>query len=147
MPGKRRGTIWVFVLSLLALGLGGCDEKMPMWTGLGTPPTNVPGVVSPLERKASLKELAQKAPTVADPGQREAICRDLAQQIRPERDSIIRGEILKTLAAYGGPTSAVVLYAAVKDPDADVPQARLRPLGPPQGRRVRQGARRSARPR
>ncbi len=51
---------------------------------------------------------------------REAICRDLAQQIRKEPDSIIRGEILRTLAAYGGQTTAVVLHAAVKDTDADV---------------------------
>jgi hypothetical protein len=120
MPGKRRAKIWVFVLSLPAVGLCGCDEKMPMWTGLGTPPTVVPGVVSPVDRKASLKELAQKAPTVTDSDQREAICRDLAQQIRPERDSIIRGEILRTLAAYNGPTAAVVLHKAVQDPDADV---------------------------
>lgn len=120
MPGKRRATYWVFVFSPLALGLCGCDEKMPMWTGLGTPPTVVPGVVSPVDRINGLHELAQKASTVTDPGQREAICRDLARQIRPERDSIIRGEILRTLAAYGGQTAAVVLRAAVRDPDADV---------------------------
>ena len=120
MPGTRRGTFWVFVLSLLPLGLCGCDEKMPMWTGLGTPPTVIPGIVSPVDRQIALQELAKKAPTTTDPGQREAICRDLAQQIRPERDSLIRGEILKTLAAYGGPTAGDVMHKAVGDPDADV---------------------------
>jgi hypothetical protein len=120
MPGKQRGEISVFVLGLLALVLGGCDEKMPMWTGLGTPPTKLPGVASPAERRASLQDLAQKAATTPDPGQREAICRDLAQQIRKEPDSILRGEILRTLAAYGGPTATAVLRVAVKDTDADV---------------------------
>jgi hypothetical protein len=120
MPGNQCGAIRVFVLGLLALGLCGCDEKMPMWTGLGTPPTRLPGVPSPVERMQSLQELAQKAPTTTDPGQREAICRDLAQQIRREPDSILRGEILRTMAAYGGVTATAVLHAAVKDTDADV---------------------------
>jgi hypothetical protein len=120
MPGKRRGEISVFVLGLLAFSFCGCDEKMPMWTGLGTPPTKLPGVLSPDERIKSLQELAQKAPATIDPGQREAICRDLAQQIRKEPDSILRGEILRTLAAYGGPTATAVLHVAVKDTDADV---------------------------
>jgi hypothetical protein len=93
---------------------------MPMWTGLGTPPTRLPGVASPVERIKSLQELAQKAPATTDPGQREAICSDLAQQIRKEPDSILRGEILRTLAAYGGPTATAVMHFAVKDPDADV---------------------------
>jgi HEAT repeat protein len=68
----------------------------------------------------SLKELAEKAPATTDPAQREAICRDLAQQIRKEPDSILRGEILRTLAAYGGPTATAVMHVAVKDTDADV---------------------------
>ncbi len=120
MPGKRHGDISVFVLGLLALAVSGCDEKMPMWTGLGTPPTKLPGVASPTERIKSLQELARKAPATTDPVQREAICRDLAQQIRKEPDSILRGEILRTLAAYGGPTATAVLHVAVKDTDADV---------------------------
>ncbi|HEV3137820.1 MAG TPA: HEAT repeat domain-containing protein [Pirellulales bacterium] len=120
MPGKRRGEISVFVLGVLAFGLCGCDEKMPMWTGLGTPPTRLPGVASPAERIKSLEELAQKAPTTPDPGQREMICRDLAQQIRKEPDSTLRGEILRTLAAYGGTTATAVLHVAVQDSDADV---------------------------
>jgi hypothetical protein len=120
MPGTRRGEISVFVLSLLAIAFCGCDEKMPMWTGLGTPPTKLPGVESPAERQQHLQELAQKAPSTPDPAQRETICRDLAQQIRKEPDSILRGEILRTLAAYGGPTATAVLHVAVKDTDADV---------------------------
>src|SRR5262249_52291321 len=67
MPGKR--PISVFVLGLLALSFCGCDEKMPMWTGLGTPPTKLPGVASPAERMKSLKELAERAPATTDPGQ------------------------------------------------------------------------------
>ncbi len=120
MSGNRCGTISVFIAGLLTLGLCGCDQKMPMWTGLGTPPAQLPGVDSPSDRIKKLRELSKKAPETTDPGQRESIARDLARQIRKEPDSILRGEILRTLAAYGGPTAAAVLHAAVKDTDADV---------------------------
>jgi hypothetical protein len=120
MPGYQRGTIWGFVFGLWAIGLCGCDEKMPVWTGLGTPPTKLQGVQSPVERIEALHELTKKAPNTPDPGQRETICRDLAQQIRKEPDSILRGEILRSMAAYGGPTADAVLHAATKDTDADV---------------------------
>jgi hypothetical protein len=78
------------------------------------------GIITPAERITVLREQAVQAPQVTDPRFREPICQDLAQQIRKEPDSIIRGEILKTLAAYGGPTAEAVLRVAVKDPDADV---------------------------
>jgi len=87
---------------------------------LGTPPTVLPGVTSPSDRIKSLKELAQKAPTTTDQGIREMVCADLARQIYKEPDSIIRSEILRTLAAYGGVTASKVLHVAAKDPDADV---------------------------
>ena len=120
MTANRCRAIVLPLLGLLALGLCGCDEKMPAWTGLNSPPTRLPGVASPSERIHDLKELAEKAPSVSDPAQREAICQDLARQIRREPDSILRGWILRALAAYGGPTTTAVLHVAVKDTDADV---------------------------
>src|SRR5208283_314282 len=78
------------------------------------------GITTPTQRKKNLQELAKKAPETTDPGQRESICKELAQEIRKEPDSNIRGEILRTLAAYGGVTANSVLQAAVKDTDADV---------------------------
>ena len=67
-----------------------------------------------------LQTLRENAPKTPDPGQRELICQDLAQQIRKEPDSIMRGEILRTIAAYGGRTADLVLRTAVRDTDADV---------------------------
>ncbi len=85
-----------------------------------TPVVNDHGIATPTQRIKNLQELAKKAPETTDPGQRESICQELAQQIRKEPDSVIRGEILRTLAAYGGPTADAVLHLAVKDTDADV---------------------------
>lgn len=101
--------------------LCGCDQKLPSWYPFASHEVNNHGITTPSERIAVLKEQARKAPEITDPVQREAICQGLEQQIRKgEPDSIIRGEILKTLSAFGGPTADAVLRVAVKDPDADV---------------------------
>ena len=105
------------VTGLAFVGLCGCERRMPSWE---TPVSHVPGVESPSERIKAMRALAAKAPATTDPGQRDSICVDLANQIRKEEDSILRGEILRTLAAYGGPTADNVLHAGVTDPDSDV---------------------------
>jgi hypothetical protein len=120
MIGNRYGRASLLVFGLLMAGLCGCDRKLPSLDPFSNPPTRLPGVASPSERIRSYRELAGRAPTTTDPAQREAICQDLAQQIRKEPDSILRGEILRVLGAYGGPTAETVLRAAVRDTDADL---------------------------
>ena len=111
----------MLIFGLLTAALCGCDQKLPSWYPFASHVVNNHGIVTPTERIAVLKEQARKAPEITDPAQREAICQGLEQQIRKgEPDSIIRGEILKTLSAYGGPTANAVLSVAVKDPDTDV---------------------------
>jgi hypothetical protein len=111
----------LLIFGLLTAGVCGCDQKLPSWYPFASHAVNNHGIITPSERIAVLKEQARKAPEITDPGQREAICQGLEQQIRKgEPNSIIRSEILKTLAAYGGPTADAVLRVAVKDPDADV---------------------------
>jgi HEAT repeat protein len=83
-------------------------------------PRHVEGVRSPSERANQLRELAEKAKDTTDPAQRETVCRQLAQEIRTENDPNLRCEILRTIAAYGGPICDTVLKAAVSDPDGDV---------------------------
>ncbi|MGA2259590.1 MAG: HEAT repeat domain-containing protein, partial [Thermoguttaceae bacterium] len=95
-------------------------QKLPSWYPFATQVVNDHGITTPTQRIKTLQELAKKAPETTDPGQRESICQELAQQIRKEPDSIIRGEILRTLAAYGGTAANAVLRVAVKDTDADV---------------------------
>lgn len=111
----------MLIFGLLTAGLCGCEQKLPSWYPFATPVVNDHGIVTPTQRIKSLQELAKKAPETTDPGQRESICRELEQEIRKGPDSGIRSEILRTLAAYGGPTANTVLRFAVKnDPDADV---------------------------
>jgi hypothetical protein len=114
----------LLIFDLLAAGLCGCDQKLPSWTPFGTTEVNNHGIITPTERIRVFREQASQAPQIQDPARREAICQDLVMQLKNggkgEPDSIIRGEILKTLAAYGGPTADFVLRKAVQDPDSDV---------------------------
>ena len=120
MIANRRGVICLLIFGLLTAGLCGCERKMSSWYPFATPVVEDHGITTPEQRIKNLRELVKKAPQTTDPGQRESICQELAQEIRKEPDSIIRGEILRTLAAYGGTTADAVLRAAVKDTDADV---------------------------
>lgn len=119
MVWSRLGIANWLILGIGVATLAGCDRKFSAFSPK-TPVSSVPGVASPSERIKALRELADKAPATTDPGQRESICRDMANQIRKEEDSILRGEILHTLAAYGGPTADAVLRVGITDPDADV---------------------------
>ncbi len=121
MIANRRGVNHLLIFGLLAVGLCGCDEKLSSFNPFAKPVDEVHGIITPTARMRNLQELAKKAPETTDPGQRESICRDLAQQIKKEPDSIMRGEILRTMVAYGpGPTSDAVLKLAARDTDADV---------------------------
>ena len=121
MIANRRGVIFLLIFGLLTAGLCGCDQKLPSWYPFANQVIDNHGITTPTERITKLREMAVKAPEVTDPGQRESICQGLAQElVHKEPDSIVRSEILKTLAAYGGPTATNVLKVAVRDPDVDV---------------------------
>ena len=120
MIANRRGVVYFLIFGLLTVGLYGCERKLSSWNPFATPVNEDHGITTPEQRIKNLQELVKKAPTTTDPGQRESICQELAQEIRKEPDSIMRGEILRTLAAYGGPTADAVLRVAMRDPDADV---------------------------
>jgi hypothetical protein len=120
MSANRRGVNHLLIFGLLTAGLCGCERKLPSWYPFSAPIANDHGITTPTQRKNNLQELTKKAPETTDPGQRESICQELAQEIRKEPDSNLRGEILRTLAAYGGPTANSVMHVAVKDPDVDV---------------------------
>ena len=120
MIANRRAAIHLLMFALLTAGLCGCDRKMSSLNPFATSVNEDHGIATPEQRIRDLQELAKKAPETTDPGQRESICQELAQEIRKVPDSIIRGEILRTLAAYGGPTADAVLRFAVRDTDSDV---------------------------
>ena len=114
MIANCRGVICLLICGLLTVGLCGCERKLSSWYPFATPVNEDHGITTPEQRMKNLQELVKKAPETKDPGQRESICQELAQEIRKEPDSILRGEILRTLAAYGGPTADAVLHVAVQ---------------------------------
>lgn len=120
MIANARGIICLLIFGLLGCGLCGCERKMSSWYPFATPVSEDHGIITPEQRIKNLQELVKKAPQTTDPGQRESICQELAQEIRKEPDSLMRGEILRTLAVYGGPTADAVLHVAVRDTDTDV---------------------------
>lgn len=69
-----------------------------------------------VEHLESLREQA----SAADVAERERVAAELAQQIQNETDPYVRIHIIRTLAQYPTPAADAVLYAALKDPDADV---------------------------
>ena len=112
MMANRRGVFYVLIFGLLTAGLCGCDRKLSSLDPFATPVVEDHGIHhSRGTDQIPSRNLAKKASQTTDPGQRESICQELAQQIRKEPDSIIRGEILRTLAAYGGRTADAVLRA------------------------------------
>ena len=120
MIANCRGVIYLRIFGLLMVGLCGCDRKLSSWYPFAAPVNEDHGITTPVQRKKNLEELVKKAPTTTDPGQRESICQELAQEIRKEPDSLMRSEILRTMAVYGGVTTDAVMHVAVRDTDADV---------------------------
>jgi HEAT repeat protein len=113
----------VLLACLLAAGANGCAKGTSAAGGAALaqspPPTQPPGVVSPSEQIANLKQLAEEAPKM-DAGQRNRITAELIRRIQREEDAVLRSEMLRTLAACGGPAADAVLRSALRDPDADI---------------------------
>ena len=110
----------VGLLSCLLVGGGsGCNHSSPSWLPFSNPPEHLAGVPAPSERIANLRKLAEAAPKT-EPAPRELVAQDLARELQKEDDPILRAEILRALAAYGGPAADAMLRAALNDPDASV---------------------------
>ena len=121
MDGALSKLTVAMVCCLLAAGGSGCSSRswVPSWMPFSHQVEHLPGVPSPSERIANLQKLADKA-SATDVAQKGLIAQDLAKEIQKEEDSMVRAEILRALAAYGGPAAEPVLRAALNDPDADV---------------------------
>ncbi|MFZ5828497.1 MAG: HEAT repeat domain-containing protein [Planctomycetota bacterium] len=107
------------VLSLSVLLLCGCSS-LPTWVPFTREtPDRLPGVLAPHEKIATLRQLAEGAPSKgAD--ERERLIDELLQALPQEKDPMIRSEIITTLAAYPGDRVDAVLSRALEDPDRDV---------------------------
>jgi len=118
MDGTRVTWILTLVCGLSTLAMAGCTEfddlasAMP-WQGATT---ELPGVPSPAERIASLREMANTADS-QEPLQQYQTAQQLVEAIRIEEDPAIRAEIIRTLAAYDVDVADKVLRLAVEDPE------------------------------
>jgi HEAT repeat protein len=123
MVVRRLARRWVTLTTgTILLGSSGCagtdTAQLSMPWSSGNVDTS-PGITTPAEQTAELKELAKKAPK-STPEEQERVSKDLASRIQREQDPLIRQQIVRTLAVYNTPMSSAVLQAAVGDNDADV---------------------------
>jgi HEAT repeat protein len=125
MNGASSPRPLVLASCILLIVAGGCADlgEAPSWLPFQSEaPSSLPGVPSPRERIAQLRELAARAAS-SDPGQRAAVAAELGRTISQEEDPLIRAEIVRALGDYPGPAADAALRPAVNDPDAEVRQA------------------------
>lgn len=111
----KRGMTWV--VCLWAAGLGGCAGPSGIGPFAKKTSDVVPGIPSPAERIALLREVSKKA---ASPEKQEQMARELEAVYRQEDDPIIRAEIVRTLANFQAESAVAVLQTAVNDANGDV---------------------------
>lgn len=116
--------VLTLVLCLWAAGAAGCARQgvaksWSIWPFGGKTSDVVPGIPSPAERVARLREVAKKASSYS-PDEQERIARELAAVYRQEDDPQIRAELVRTLSAYHAEAATSVLRTALNDSVADV---------------------------
>jgi HEAT repeat protein len=110
------------------LFLSGCAE-MPAWIPFqGQRTDSIPGLVTPAQKMAQLKKLRLDAKE-SSKQQKEQVAAYLTKSISAEPDTLIRSEIIKTLAEYPTPSAEPVFKAALQDDDMDVRVAACEALG------------------
>jgi HEAT repeat protein len=122
------------VLLVGIVGWMGCAgrKSKPGWPFSTNNTDVVPGIVPPAERIDTLRELGRRAGN-AEPAEQESISRDLAAMYDREEDPIIRAEIVRAISGYRTRSGALVLEAAMNDPDSNVRLAACESLGKQRG--------------
>lgn len=110
---------------LVAVGCAGSRDQFSFWPKKKQGP---PGVVSPTERLATLREMAKKAGS-RTPQQKQETSAQLVAMFGKEEDPLLRAEIVRTLRKYPSPEALNVAQGALKDSDADVRVAACEALG------------------
>ncbi len=118
-----RGRRLLIVLCGLAAVTGsGCADLdfLPSWVPFQSAASDqLPGVVTPAERIADLRKLADKAANTSAE-EKLRVSQQLVASIRTEKDPLIRDEIIRTLGRYPGPGVEAILKAALSDADTQV---------------------------
>ena len=93
---------------------------MPTWMPFQGPRSDtLAGVVTPSQRIAELKKLAEASASAA-PSEKARISQQLSDSIKSEKDPLIRLEIIRTIGKYPSPEADAILKAALSDSDANV---------------------------
>jgi HEAT repeat protein len=120
-------------LGAMGMSLAGCAE-LDSSTNLAAAllgrhvSDEVPGVVSPAERMATLRKMGREAAS-AGPAARERISVELAAAFQVEADPLVRMEIVRAVSEVSTPAAASALAKALADPDPDVRVAACRAWG------------------
>lgn len=130
MMGFLGKCVRTLVVGLWAAGLSGCAGSgwMDSWSWPLASKTSdvVPGIPSPAERIALLREVGEKN---FAPEEQERIARELAAVYRQEDDPLIRAEIVRALARNQSEAAGEVLRTALNDSDRDVRMAGCKAWG------------------
>jgi hypothetical protein len=119
MDGSENKRRLALAMCLFLLGLSGCKGG-GLWTGsglFGKASDEVPGIMSPPERTAAIRKMAQEA---RGPDAQEALARKFAALYPREGDPLIRAELVRAVSPLRCPTAGTLLREATKDNDADV---------------------------
>lgn len=76
-------------------------------------------IQTPAQKIEDLRIMADEAPQMAA-DQQEKLALELTQKIQVEEDTLVRAEIIKTMASFQTATANAVLTASVRDADRDV---------------------------
>jgi HEAT repeat protein len=117
MAGLLGKCVRTLVVALWAAGLSGCAGSG--WADAFASKTSdvVPGVPSPAERIALLREVGKKSFSSEE---QERIAGELAAVYREENDPLIRVEIVRALGGYQAEAAVSVLRTALNDANGDV---------------------------
>ncbi len=124
-----------FLFAILAMTIlassGGCADfgRHPSWSPFyKNADEDVVGVVSPAERMASLRKLAETAAR-ADAVTKQRAAAEVTHAFQTEADSVTRTEIVRAIGDNPGIGADAVLTAALEDMDNEVRETACSALG------------------
>lgn len=111
--------------SLLLAVQGGCAQSQsrkwydPLGLFASKDEPEPPKVLSSVERIKILRELAKRAPKLS-PEEQEKASTEIAQALSNEDDTLVRAQMLRTIAVMPTRTASTMLAAGLQDGDRDV---------------------------
>jgi hypothetical protein len=122
---SRQLVVWCLVVGMTAGACAGCSyaqkSKTARFFSFRTHHKKDPTITiqTPADKIEELRVMADEAPQMAmDVQEKNAL--ELTQRIQVEEDTLVRAQIIKTMAAFKTNTATAVLNASVHDADRDV---------------------------